>query len=50
MKKREIADGLPSEPHDGEVIRVSVKFPDGTRLERRFARDDSLEVSPSRID
>lgn len=43
--KVDLADQIPSEPDasDPNVIRVLIKLPDGTRLERRFARTMSIK-------
>ena len=39
------AEKLEAEPdaNDDDVIRISIKFPDGTRLERRFHRQTSIK-------
>lgn len=44
--KVELADRIPAEPAatDENVIRLLVKLPNGTRLERRFKRNTSLKV------
>lgn len=41
---REEVNGLP-EPQDGEIVRVSVRFPCGAKFDRRFGVTNSLEVS-----
>ena len=40
-------DALPEEPmaDDPDAVRVLLKLPNGTRLERRFLKTHSLKVS-----
>lgn len=43
QRREEIRRNLPPEPETGDIVRVMLKFPTGTRLERRFLMTDSLE-------
>ncbi|CAD5234368.1 unnamed protein product [Bursaphelenchus xylophilus] len=44
-RRQRIRESLPEEPcSDVDVVRVAVKFPEGSKLERRFRKDDSLEM------
>lgn len=42
--KYELVDKIPSEPspNDPNAMRLMIKFPDGSRLERRFRKSDSV--------
>ncbi|XP_035223428.1 FAS-associated factor 2-like isoform X2 [Stegodyphus dumicola] len=44
-QKIELADQIPEEPAEDHpsTIRLMIKLPNGTRLVRRFSRDDSLK-------
>lgn len=42
--RQQLKDSLPSEPEaDEQVLRILIKLPDGTRLERRFHRQESIK-------
>jgi len=45
-RSAKIQASLPSEPASDEnnIVRVVIRFPDGSRTERRFNADDSLEA------
>lgn len=45
-QKIELADQIPHEPpvDDPSAIRLVIKLPQGTRLERRFSKDLSVKV------
>lgn len=46
-RKVELRDELPQEPlaDDPDAVRVLLKLPNGTRLERRFLKSHSLTVT-----
>ena len=51
QRKDQIRNELPGEPDadDPDVIKIMLKLPNGTRLERRFLKTQSLKVSYDRV-
>lgn len=47
LRKEELRNEIPAEPDtsDPDAVRVVLKLPNGTRIERRFMKTDSLKVS-----
>lgn len=45
-RKEHLRDMLPPEPatDDPNTVRILLKLPNGTRLERRFNKTDSIKV------
>ncbi len=46
LRKEELRNTLPPEPDADhpDAIKILLKLPNGTRLERRFLKTDSLQV------
>lgn len=47
LRKETLRSEIPDEPElsDPDAVRIVLKLPNGTRIERRFRKTDSLKVS-----
>lgn len=49
LKKETYISNLPAEPTQGNIIKIALRLPDGSRLQRNFSKADPVEVVFSQV-